>query len=461
MRVFVVCHGNIGRSQVLSIYLRNRLSELAVQATVCSCGIAPEDAYPDEARLLAEVQQELSRRGIREAVSRTSWSQTAADAIAACDLVLAADRSVKRAIIDRTTICPSKVFLFYEYVGEGDKDCADTYDPEKGKQDEQRFLAIFDELERIANMTAQSIQSTVSAKAENNCLMQLLGTGGGDTNVDEQWFSEHVAKCKDGHCSKVAKMGGKNMRRATSSLIGSNILVDFYSDLTLKNCGVNPNDIRHLIITHGHFDHFNPLAILAFSAKLPHPLRIYGSTVIKDAMEFAGKYSCDTETGRFHLRKEKPNFTVTAVFPGETFAVDDLRVTAVLANHAIDKKFLLNGNQAFNYVFEYKGKTIFYGIDSSYILPESLELLSKFQFDICIFDASYGNCPVDLFLSGHQNFTMLLETKNEFAKLNMLKDNAQIIASHIAVHEVEPHDEIVDEVAKMGIVLAYDGMLLE
>ena len=43
----------------------------------------------------------------------------------------------------------------------------------------------------------------------------------------------------------------------------------------------------------------------------------------------------------------------------------------------------------------------------------------------------------------------------------MLKQNAIIVADHISMHNVEPHDEIMDQVAEMGIILAYDGMIVE
>ena len=461
MQVYVVCHGNIARSQVMSVYLVRRLAEMKAEVTVASCGIASQDAYSNEAQLLAEVQQALKQRGVHDRLERTWWSKATADGILCSDLVLAADSSIKEAIIDRTDISPSRVCLFYEYIGEEPRDFVDTYDHQRGKQDEKRFSELFDELERIAGLAAARILSSIAEQSQDCRLIQFLGTGAAQANLEVDEFLEHAASCRDGHCSKVAKMHGKNIRRATSSLIGADVLVDFYSDLTLGGCGIAAETIRHLIITHGHFDHFNPQRICNFSLTLPQPLQIYGNTMISNAMEFAAKYVFDNESGRFGWRQQKPNFTVTTVFPGKSLMVGNVKATAILANHAIDKKYLLNVYQALNYVFEYDGRTIFYGMDSSYILPESFEILTQFQFDVCVFDATYGNCPVDPFISGHQNFAMLMETKQEFADAGLLKPGAQIIANHIAVHEVEPHDTIAKELAEQGIILAYDGMLLQ
>ena len=111
MQVYVVCHGNIARSQVMSVYLRKHLAEMKGKATILSCGIASKDAYPNESQLVAEVEHKLKQRGIHDTLTRTCWSKVTADAILDCDLVLAADSSIKRAIIERTGICPSRVLL--------------------------------------------------------------------------------------------------------------------------------------------------------------------------------------------------------------------------------------------------------------------------------------------------------------------------------------------------------------
>ena len=39
--------------------------------------------------------------------------------------------------------------------------------------------------------------------------------------------------------------------------------------------------------------------------------------------------------------------------------------------------------------------------------------------------------------------------------------NAIIVAGHISQCSVQPHDEIVDGLSQKGIILAYDGMILE
>ena len=159
MKISVVCHGNIARSQVLHCYLEKDLAELGVDAELFSCGVAAAEAYANGAELLQDVQQELRKRGYNRCVKRNSWDENAARTIEASDLVLVADQSCKDSILERTEVEPSKVHLFYEYACNGGKDFVDTFDAGAGKQDPDRFSRCFTELQLISRQIADRLKS--------------------------------------------------------------------------------------------------------------------------------------------------------------------------------------------------------------------------------------------------------------------------------------------------------------
>ena len=159
LRLSLVCHGNIGRSQILHHYLRKALSERGIPVELFSCGTAPQEAYPNDRPLLAEVQKELNRRAVPAVVERTVWGPQAEKIIGTSDVVLVADEARRLEVLQRTDISPSNVYLFYEFIGEEKKDFVDTFDPEKGRQDGERFMKCFDELQRIAERAAERIRS--------------------------------------------------------------------------------------------------------------------------------------------------------------------------------------------------------------------------------------------------------------------------------------------------------------
>jgi len=163
MKISVVCHGNIARSQVLHHYITKYALEAGLAVEVFSCGTASWDAYPNAEALLAEVQRELEKRGVMGAVVRNVLDDSARGELENSDTVLAADQGIKDEVLkalqreqDR-----KKVSLFYEYIGEGTIDFVDTYDSKANEQDPARFARCFDELERIAEKVVRAVKENI------------------------------------------------------------------------------------------------------------------------------------------------------------------------------------------------------------------------------------------------------------------------------------------------------------
>lgn len=160
MRVSIVCHGNIARSQILHHYLAEYSNSASLDLDLFSCGTAPLNAFPDVDVLLDEVQTELRRRGLHVAVKRTVLDTKAIERLVHSDLILVADTKRRNELLGKlkNRVPEQNVMLFYEFICEGDKDFVDTYNTNEGTQDPERFAACFDELERIAKLTVERIQ---------------------------------------------------------------------------------------------------------------------------------------------------------------------------------------------------------------------------------------------------------------------------------------------------------------
>ena len=162
MKISVVCHGNIARSQILHHYLAEYAKRADLPLELFSCGTAPREAYPDANRLLSEVRDELKRRGVKTHVERNPFDDAAKQRLIDSDIILVADANRRRELLTRLgdQVAPNKIMLFYEYIGEGPNDFVDTYDAKKGAQDPERFAKCFDELERIAIHIIDRIQTS-------------------------------------------------------------------------------------------------------------------------------------------------------------------------------------------------------------------------------------------------------------------------------------------------------------
>ena len=162
MKITVVCHGNIARSQVLHHYLAGYANRASLSLDLFSCGTATQETYPDADRLLAEVRTELERRGVKTQVQRNIIDNEATQQLIDSDVILAADQNRQRElqVLLGNQVAPEKIMLFYEFIGEGSHDFVDTYDAKKGAQDPERFAKCFNELERIARLAVEQIQSS-------------------------------------------------------------------------------------------------------------------------------------------------------------------------------------------------------------------------------------------------------------------------------------------------------------
>ena len=183
--------------------------------------------------------------------------------------------------------------------------------------------------------------------------------------------------------------------------------------------------------------------------------------MVIDAIDFAATHRWDVEKGRFRPQKSDVNVRFHPVRPGDTFTVGDVTFTALLSNHFIDKVNMIQGQQALNYVIEQGGKTFFYGLDSSYPLPETMEVLQDFRLDAAVFDAKLGTKEIDLTVSGHGNFATVEELVSELRHAGTVTDNTMVLVSHLKVAATESHDDIAADMAARGLRLSYAGLRLE
>jgi phosphoribosyl 1,2-cyclic phosphate phosphodiesterase len=276
---------------------------------------------------------------------------------------------------------------------------------------------------------------------------KFLGTGAGDANFD----------APDG-----AQLPPKDLRRYTCNYLAPNLLIDFnnHTPGALDEYGVDPSSIEHLFISHGHYDHFQPLEIIRFAASLPHPLKVYGSSMVINALEFCRENVFDEESGRFVAPRGPYNLETVELAPGSRIVVEEMQMTAVLSSHSMNKKYNIMEEQALNFLIEVGGKKVFYGLDSSYMIPQTLALLTSIHLDLAIMDATFGPLEIDPATSGHHNWVMLDETLTDLRAAGCIDEETVIVADHLSCGNVGPHDEMAEEQASRGITVAYDGLTL-
>ncbi|NLN03471.1 MAG: hypothetical protein GX166_01400 [Clostridiaceae bacterium] len=210
-----------------------------------------------------------------------------------------------------------------------------------------------------------------------------------------------------------------NFRRFSSMLVDDCLLIDpgpcifeFAETFKMPNLFANLKDV---ICTHKHADHFN-----------------------QDNLN--------------RLLDECANAEFHEIDAFDKLETDKHVIYAYPANHgtAISPK---------HYVVENKedGKRVFYGLDGAWLLCDVYKALLEFgKIDLMVFDATIGNIEGDYRIFEHNNLAMIKEMCKTFQKIC-----SNFIISHMARTLHAPHEELVKDMERNGIMVAHDNLIIK
>lgn len=267
-----------------------------------------------------------------------------------------------------------------------------------------------------------------------------------------------LAFCRCDFCGEARKRGGKDFRKRSSAIINDDLLIDMGPDIMSASFMYDKSiaDIRYLLQTHPHSDHFDPQVL---TTRIPEfmgvdvsKLQIYASkkTLIKMSEMVRGEgYIKDILEPE---EQERINIEVFPVQPLDSFKVGNYEVTAFPAGHD-------NAVESFLYAITENGFTLFYGSDTDILPEETWEGFyeKNLKFNVVILDQTYG---LNIDGPGHLNADRFLEQIKRMREENLLADNARILATHISHEGNPPHTELSEYAAKFGYEIAYDGLVV-
>lgn len=267
----------------------------------------------------------------------------------------------------------------------------------------------------------------------------FMGTG-----AAEGW---PAAFCKCEYCTKAWELGGRNIRKRTCTMVDDKILIDMGPDL-LSHVHKHRLDLSILdgiLITHSHYDHLYPINIKVANppfAMFDKKIKIYANkksmAILKDSIEPNG------------------NFQLIEVKPFKKFNIGAYTIHPLLATHADDDE-----NAVF-YVIERDGKTFLNGNDTGIFPKETWDYLKKLKLDYVSLDTTMGGFDMrNVTWNSHMNVEIVGNVKEELIKMGIANEKTRFVMNHFSHNGYLSHHELEHEGEKIGIGVAYDGLIIE
>ncbi|MBE6669082.1 MAG: MBL fold metallo-hydrolase [Ruminococcaceae bacterium] len=208
------------------------------------------------------------------------------------------------------------------------------------------------------------------------------------------------------------KEGMTEFRRLSSLLIDDVLLIDPGPQVleALLEYGKDASNIKYIINTHKHSDHFNIGTL--------EKLEELGA----EFLEFAD---------------------------GEEKTVGDYTVRAYSGNHSTCKGTV-------HFVISDRERTLFYGLDGAWLLCDEVKAIQKYTPDLAVLDATIGFVDGDYRVFEHNNLNMVLEMKKSLDKYV-----GRFCISHMARTLHTDHKTLSEAMDKYGVLAARDGLEIE
>jgi len=252
--------------------------------------------------------------------------------------------------------------------------------------------------------------------------------------------------CECQACQMAREKGGKNIRSRASALINQDLLIDFPPDTYMHaiNNGLRLSEVKYLLITHSHHDHFYPEDLAMRASPFAHIqrgkiLRIFANqTVISRIKEYK-------------LDGDRTMIEANVVHPFEKIEMGDYAVLPLRADHQPGEECLI-------YLVQNEGKTALWGTDTGFFPEDTWEALIGIRLDVAILDTTSGPHSTPGY---HMGIPEIIKVKERMLKEGIADEKTIFIATHFSHNGGLLHEELEKTLEPYNIIPAYDGFQIE
>lgn len=268
--------------------------------------------------------------------------------------------------------------------------------------------------------------------------LRLLGTGSADG-----WPN---AFC---HCvSCEAQRAAGVLRGQTSALLridGNAVLLDPGPEVlaAATRCGESLADVRVVLVTHAHADHFGPQLLLFRSWVSDEPLDVVGPATVVDE---ARRWVAPDSSVRFHAVGSGDVLELGTGRPEE----ERLHVQVLPAAHEV----MARGDAVLYDIRGADGARVLWACDTGPWEQSWFETVRDAAYDAVLVEETFGD-RTDLG-SGHLHLGTLGPLLERLRAVGAVTTSTEVVAVHLSHHN-PPEDELVRRLADLGARPGVDG----
>lgn len=261
--------------------------------------------------------------------------------------------------------------------------------------------------------------------------VRLLGTGSADG-----WPN---AFCRCASCGRQRADGV--LRGQTSALLrvdGGAVLLDPGPEVlaAATRCGETLADVRVVLVTHAHADHFGPQVLLFRSWVSDEPLDVVGPVAV---VEEARRWVAPDSSVRFH-----------AVAAGDLLDLGSTTVRVLPAAHAV----MAPGDAVLYDVTGADGARVLWACDTGPWEASWFEAVRDAAFDAVLVEETFGD-RADLG-AGHLHLGTLGSLLERLRQVGAVTASTEVVAVHLSHHN-PPEHELLRRLAALGARPGMDG----
>ena len=255
--------------------------------------------------------------------------------------------------------------------------------------------------------------------------------------------------CQCAYCQSVRE--GQEKTRSRAQVVIDDLSIDFPPDAFYHSIAFHfrPAEIRYLLVTHSHLDHFYAQDFVLRGYKYARelaPLDIFGSEEVIEVFE---------ESTRREMRQEvRSNIRLHTLKAFEPVLFGEFRAVPLKAQHSSKEPFV--------YLIEKGGKRILHLTDTGDLPEEDFAFLQQEgkKIDLITFDCTF------LFDAASENARHMGLKENarifqRLCALGLADENTKKVITHFS-HNCAPTQEKLDRAEREeGVIAAFDGMEIE